>query len=68
MRYPYKCPECDDCFEVEKPMDGATRIEGCPKCGQVLERKYVALPFSFGWRFTEQSHERFQPDTLERNV
>lgn len=67
--YPYHCPTCDHSFEIKKPMVKAGMVEWCPKCGIRAERIFTPIPFSFGFRLTERSHQRFGPkDEMERDV
>lgn len=65
--YDYRCAKCG-MFEAHQSA-GAV----CPICGQPAERRYTPTAFSFGWRFTDQAHERFHNDrdektTVERDI
>jgi putative FmdB family regulatory protein len=40
-RYVYACPNCEEHFEMEKPMAQAGRLESCPSCGSVAQRVYT---------------------------
>ena len=68
MRYPYYCSHCDITFDVKKPMSECSRKEQC-ECGREAERRYTPIPFSFGWRLTDATRERFGPrDEFERDL
>ena len=68
MKYPYTCPD-HGAFEVSKPMAESSRVEPCPQCGVQGQRKWVGLPFSFGFKLSDRSHERFGPrDEFIRDV
>lgn len=69
MIYVYQCSECNQSFEVKKPIADVLRPEYCSQCGTMALRKYTPLPFSVGWRLSDRSHERFGPkDEYERDV
>lgn len=55
MYYLYYCQRCNKEFEVKKTIADSGRQENCPQCGNQAIRKYVPLPFSFGWRLTDRS-------------
>lgn len=38
-RYDYKCPQCNEVFEVEHPMSEKPTIT-CPTCGEVAQRVF----------------------------
>jgi putative FmdB family regulatory protein len=68
MIYLYQCLK-HGMFEVSKSMANAPLPEACPECGQQAQRKYVGLPFSFGFKLSDRSHERFGPrDEFVRDV
>lgn len=67
--YTYRCAVCDVGFDVKKSMFLAGRPEICPHCGSIGRRVYHPLPFSFGWRLTESSHEiGNDPNQWEKNI
>ena len=66
--YEYYCPGCKQPIEINKPMELAGIAEYCSECGCTLQRMYAPIPFSFGWRLTEKSHERFAKDEYEKDV
>jgi putative FmdB family regulatory protein len=54
--YEYKCPKCNNLFQLLERMSEATEIRKCPKCGEGA-RKIVSLS-SFhlkgsGWYVTD---------------
>lgn len=68
MIYLYRCTE-HGTFEISKPMVKSAKEEYCPQCGLQGQRKYLGLPFSFGFRLSDRSHERFGPrDEFVRDV
>ena len=67
--YPYRCRYCNHSFEVKKPIEASSYLERCPECGARADRVFTSVPFSFGWRLTDRSHERFGPrDEVEKDV
>lgn len=67
--YLYYCSVCNYSFEVKKSMYESSRLERCPLCRRKAQRKYTPLPFSFGFKLTDASQERFGPkNEVERDV
>ena len=65
--YKYECPECGHQFELKQRFDAPTKMD-CPKCKGEAQRKIQPVNFSFGWRLTEKSYEKYQPQKLEPNI
>lgn len=68
MVYLYYCEQCDHSFEIEKPMAEAGKVECCPRCGGKARRRYTAIPHTFGWRFSDESHLRGHKDELVKDI
>jgi len=66
--YLYYCPVCNHSFEIRKPMAKVGKSEECPKCGIKAVRKYTPISSTFGWRLSDESHERFHKDELVRDI
>ncbi len=64
--YETECPMCGMRGEVNQSYDAP--LPACKKCGGKTMRLISTANFSFGWRLTEKSHERFQKDELEPNI
>ena len=59
-RYDYKCPECDNTFEVEHPMNAHPEGD-CPKCGAQACRVFSASGIVFsgsGFYNTDQKGKK----------
>lgn len=68
MFYEYECSECQHTFEVRHSMTEDYTAK-CPKCGGECKRKFSPIPFSFGWRLSEKSHEIGTPkEAMEKAV
>ena len=72
--YEYECPHCNDTkgkalrFDVRQA-DYDKHLVRCPKCKAVAHRLMTVCNSTFGFRFTEASHERFGPkEECERDV
>ena len=70
MIYPFYCQRCDHYFDVKKTIAEVSRVEDCPLCGQPAERKYTPIPHSFGWRLTDESHNKIghKKDEIEKAI
>jgi len=44
--YDYRCPSCDDVFEVNRSFGDTTAV-GCPTCGTVAKRLYSPVGIHF---------------------
>lgn len=44
--YEFRCPECDDRFDVERPMGKVTGV-CCPRCGSDAKRVFSASAVVF---------------------
>lgn len=67
--YLYRCDKCKYDFEIISLNFDEGSVKKCPQCGKMAKRKVAAANFSFGWRLTARSHERFGPkDEVERDV
>ena len=67
--YLFYCSHCDRSFEIKKLIAESGESEVCPFCGLMAERKYTPIPFTFGFRLTERSHQRFGPkEEMERDI
>jgi len=65
--YEYGCPGCGHKFDViQKFGDSSETL--CSKCKTVANKLISIANHSFGWRFTQLSHELGAEDELERNV
>ena len=65
--YEYECTNCHLRFEAHKNLGYYN--QDCPKCGHQAEKRMSTFNFSFGWRLTDASHERFGPrDEFEKDV
>ena len=42
MKYPYKCPKCENKETVTKMMAESSREEKCSKCDTVMKRVWTA--------------------------
>lgn len=63
--FEYQC-QCGNRFEeLLKKIEPVTR---CPVCNAEAKNIPSVSNFSFGWRLTENSHNRFARDEYERNV
>lgn len=47
MFYPYRCPKCENLFEIIKSVADIDREEFCEKCGTISER-YISRTHFFG--------------------
>ena len=67
--YVYRCVQCNKEFEIISHCFNSDGAKPCPECGSRAERIIAPINWSFGWRLTERSHERFGPrDEYERDV
>ena len=63
--YEAECPEHGR-FEVSRRFSDANDIKcTCGRKARIVPSKFN---FTFGWRLTEASHERFHKDEVERDV
>ena len=44
--YDYRCPACDDVFEVNRPM-GSTDSVCCPACGEIAKKVFSPVGVAF---------------------
>lgn len=66
--YGYQCLKCEYQFELNQGFDAPAEIE-CPRCGGEAKRKVpTGVHCHFGWRLTESSYIKGNPQKLERNV
>jgi len=68
--YEYECPLCKCRFEIRQSYDDKSLIR-CPKCKGEARRllsSVATVNWSFGWRLTEASHERFSEDEWEKDI
>jgi putative FmdB family regulatory protein len=40
--YEYKCSDCEERFELMRPMNEADDLAGCPECGGTESRRLVS--------------------------
>jgi putative FmdB family regulatory protein len=66
MLYEYRC-RCGHEFETFRPVD-QRRTARCPKCGRLASKKLSVVHSTFGWRLTDSSHIRGNPDSIERDI
>lgn len=64
--YEFVCEEHGR-FETSRRFDEVNDVR-CPACKGKVRRVYSPFAFSVGWRLTDKSFERGQPQELERNV
>jgi len=64
--YEYQCP-CGIRFEAFNSVENR-ETTNCPECGGTAMKIMSVVHHTFGWRFTEKSHERFEKDEVERNI
>lgn len=64
--YEYSCLKCGHNFEIITTYSG--ELVNCPICSGEVERLLSTFNHTFGWRLTEQSHERFAKDEFERDI
>lgn len=57
--YEFRCKACQFKFEALK--DVGDYKANCPKCGKLANKLMSVANYTFGWRLTERSHERFGP-------
>jgi len=66
--YVYQCPKCGTNFEAQKPITDRETAK-CPQCGADAQKMMSTCNWSFGWRLSDKSHERFGPrDEYERDI
>lgn len=65
--YEFRCAECGFKFEARQPLE-AKPIAQCPKCGEDAQRHFPLVNHTFGWRLTESSHIKGNPDRVERAI
>ncbi len=60
---------CDKCgrFEAARRYDQLSSVR-CPACRGEVRRVYSPLAFSFGWRLSDESHERGHKDQLVKDI
>ena len=46
MIYAYRCPECEEVYELRYRMGEQPERIHCPECSGVAERMYYAIQFS----------------------
>jgi len=64
--YEYECTKCKNRVEMIEKFSKPSEV--CPVCGSVAKRIISVANHTFGWRFTQRSHEVGAEDELERNV
>ena len=63
--YELECTSCEYRFEE---IQGYNDSAQCPQCGALAKRLISVVNHSFGWTFSEASHERFGKDEVVRNI
>lgn len=64
--YEYQCPEGHITEELR-----IVEFRNCPitcHCGLEARRKFSVFNWSFGWRLSDDSHIRGNPDEFVRNI
>jgi len=65
-QFEFECPEGHRWIALQRKQEEDGSI--CPNCGSPGRKLISACNYSFGWRLTESSHIRGNPDELERNI
>lgn len=65
--YEYHCPVCGANFDVRLSMNDKSLIR-CPICRSEAKRRMSVVNHTFGFRLTEESHIKGNPDEYERDV
>ena len=68
--YEYLC-DCGSVFEKKRAYSEYELPAECPSCGGFSKRTYhelMTVNDSFGWRLTESSHMKGNPDEFERDI
>ena len=64
--YEMVCGKCGK-FEVSRRYDELANTR-CPACKGSVRRVYSPFSFTFGFRLSDSSHKKGNPDSLVRNI
>lgn len=66
--YEWQCQNCGKIEEIMHHFEEPSDIEAPLCCGKYMERRISVVNHTFGWRLTEASHIRGNPDEFERRI
>lgn len=58
--YEYFCRVCQERFETLRGITDRGSAQ-CPQCGRPAEKVMSVVNYTFGFRLSDRSHERFGP-------
>jgi len=67
-QYEYECPGHGIFENIVSFAHKTPHIAMCAKCGTICGRIISIVNSYFGWRLTDNSHNRFATDEYERDV